>query len=75
MQHVTMTIETKNVANKIHSQLHRLWLDQVEVPTQGKSISQLLEEMKNQGWNLVTARAKPRNLGVLCMYEYERVDA
>jgi hypothetical protein len=42
------------------------------MPIEGRSLSQYLEEMYQQGWNLTLARAKPHVQGTLCEYEFQR---
>ncbi len=72
MEHLTMTATTLSSGEGVQGKFSRLWIGQEEVPIAGRSISQCLEEMIRQGWNLTTARAKPNHDGTLCVYEFQR---
>jgi hypothetical protein len=75
MEHITMIAATLISDRGVHAELSRLWIGQEEIPVEGRSISQWLEEMQGQGWMLTTARAKPNGHGTLCEYEFQRPNA
>ena len=56
----------------VQANFNRLWIGQEETPIEGRSISQCLEEMHQQGWTLTKARAKPDDLGTFCEYDFQR---
>jgi hypothetical protein len=72
MEHVTMKAAVIAADKEGQAKLSRLWIGQEEKPIDGRSLSQYLEEMSQQGWNLTTARAKPNALGTVCEYEFQR---
>jgi hypothetical protein len=72
MEHITMIAATISSDKEIQGKLARLYIGQEEMPIEGRSISQCLEEMHRQGWNVTTARAKPGVNGCICEYEFQR---
>jgi hypothetical protein len=54
------------------SEFKRLWIGQAEIAIADRSISQCLEEMSQQGWILITARARADLQGIVCEYDFER---
>jgi hypothetical protein len=75
MEHITMITETMSLGPGLPSEFSRLWIGQEEMPIQGRTLSQHLEEMYRQGWHLTIACAKPHVLGTLCEYEFQRPKA
>jgi hypothetical protein len=75
MEHITMIAATIASDKEVQAKLARLWIGQEEMPIEGRSIAQCLEEMHGQGWILTTARAKPHANGSLCEYEFQRPNA
>jgi hypothetical protein len=72
MEHITMIAATISSDKEVQGKLARLCIGQEEMPIDGRSISQCLEEMHRQGWNVTTARAKPGPTGCICEYEFQR---
>src|SRR5262245_59538359 len=69
-EQVTMTIAVTYSSTGIESKLHKLWIGHVEVPIDGRSIPQCLEEMRAQGWTLSHSRATADFHGIVCEYDF-----
>jgi hypothetical protein len=72
MEHITLIAETTFSRKGIESEFSRLWIGQEEIPVGGRSISQCLEEMVQQGWKLTITRARADLHGIICEYNFER---
>jgi hypothetical protein len=72
MELITLITATTFSGKGIPSTFNRLWIGQEEVPIAGRSLSQCLAEMYQQGWTLTKARAKPDDQGTLCEYDFQR---
>jgi hypothetical protein len=75
MEHITMITATMSSGPEVQAEFCQLWIGQEEMPIEGRSLSQHLEEMYRKGWNLTIARAKPGAHGTLCEYEFQRMEA
>jgi len=71
-EEITLAIKMAFSRVGIDSKFERLWLGHAEVPVGGRTISQCLEEMKQQGWNLLRCRATADFHGILCEYDFGR---
>lgn len=54
------------------AKFNRLWIGEEEVPVNGRSIPQCVEEMIQQGWDLALSRANPNAFGILREYAFQR---
>jgi hypothetical protein len=54
------------------SQILTIGLGQEEQPVNGRSVQQCLDEMKQQGWDYIRARATADVHGILCEYDFWR---
>ena len=57
---------------EMNSRFNRLLIGEEEIPIEGRSIAQCLEEMYQQGWHLTTSRATVNLHGIVCEYEFQR---
>ena len=72
MEYITMTITTTFSRQDEASTFDKLWIGQEEISIDGRSISQCIEEMYRQGWNLILSRATANLHGIRCEYEFQR---
>lgn len=72
MEEITMIAAITYSQNRMGAKLERLWIGNDEVSIEGRSISQWLEEMYQQGWILIKSRATADLHGVLCEYDFQR---
>jgi hypothetical protein len=72
MEYTTLTVETASAGQGLPPKLHRLWIEQQEILVENHSISEWLERMTQQGWNLIAASATPSLLGAHCNYKFQR---
>lgn len=67
-----MIAATESTPTGSSRRLSRLWIGNAEVPTEGRSLTQCLEEIRRQNWELVSASVNPHQHGALCMYQFQR---
>ena len=72
MEYITMTLTTTFSRQDEASTFDKLWIGQEEISIDGRSISQCLEEMYRQGWELLISRATADLQGIRCEYEFQR---
>jgi len=72
-EQVTMIVAVTYSKMGVESKCDRLWIGQEEILVEGRSISQYLEEMRAQGWNLSNSRATANFQGILCEYDFWRL--
>src|SRR5262245_60522521 len=72
IEQVMMTMAVPYSKMEVESKLHKLWIGQAEVPVEGRSIPQCLEEMRTQGWTLSHSRATADFHGIVCEYDFWR---
>ena len=72
MEYITLTIETTSPGQGIPAKLHRLWIEQQEMPVGQYSLAQWLEEMSRRGWESTLSRALPNPTGILCEFHFQR---
>jgi hypothetical protein len=75
MEEITMTVEMKSDHDGMCAKIDRIRIGQDEVPTEGGSISQLLNNMQQQGWYLARASAHPYVGGTHVSYNFQRLVA
>jgi hypothetical protein len=72
MEHITLIIITAYSGDGTTAKFQAMWIGQEEVPIEGRSIAQILEEMQRQGWSLTSTRAGANQQGILCEYHFQR---
>jgi hypothetical protein len=72
MEYITMIVATTFSRGGAPAQFSKLWIGQEETAIEERSIMQCLEEMRQQGWELMKSRATADPRGVLCEYDFQR---
>jgi len=71
-EEVTVTVTMAFSKTGGESGFDRLWIGKEEVPIEGRSVSQCLEAITQQGWKLINSRATADFRGILCEYDFGR---
>lgn len=72
VERITLTIAVTYFRTEVAAKIDKLWIGDEEVPIGDRTISQCLEEMQQQGWQLTTSRATANLQGILCEYDFQR---
>jgi hypothetical protein len=72
MEHITMTVAMTDSMLGIPTLLKGLWIGEDQVPTQGRTLKQCLDDMQHGGWVLTSASAYLDQKGIVCKYKYAR---
>jgi hypothetical protein len=72
VEQITMSVVFAFSKSGAASTLEKLWIGQNEVAVSGRSISECLEEMQQQGWRLCGSRATADFHGIHCEYNFQR---
>jgi hypothetical protein len=67
-----MTIAMTPPSLGVPCSLKSLQVGEEEVPVEGRSLSQCLEDMQRRGWSLISSHAGMTELGARCIYTFER---
>jgi hypothetical protein len=72
MEYITMSVATTFSRSGAPARFSGLWIGQEEIAIEERSIMQCLEEMRQQGWELIKSRATADPHGILCTYDFQR---
>ena len=72
MEQITLTVTLTYSRMEVPSKIDKLLIGQEEIPLEGRSIAQCLEEMQQLGWQLTTSRATANLHGIVCAYDFQR---
>lgn len=67
-----MTVEMTNSTLGSPNLLKGMWIGEDQVPTQGRTLKQCLDDMQHKGWELTSASARPDQTSIVCSYKYAR---